>query len=188
MQENQVDLELIEATKKGDSRAFDVLVLRYQSRIFKIVARFVRDPSEILDVCQEVFIKAYRNIQSFDTSQKFSPWIYRIAHNECINFLKKKRLETVSLSVFELDTFLPHMATHKTPETELEKQDILKLLDAGLNKLDTKYREPLVLYYIEELDYKDIADVLQIPTATVGVRLNRAKKLLKEQYKSLTTG
>jgi RNA polymerase sigma-70 factor (ECF subfamily) len=117
-------------------------------------------------------------MQSFDTTRVFSAWIYRIAHNEFINAIKKRGVEP--LSFFDPDTLFPHPTTRETPESAMIQEETKQLIEKSLTKLRPKYREILVLYYLEELDYKTISDVLQIPVPTVGVRLKRAKDMLKE--------
>ena len=116
-------------------------------------------------------------MQSFTTSRTFSPWLYRIAHNTFINALKKNKSEKISF--FDLDTLFPHPFAPETADSDAQRSEIRALLDQGLGRLDAKYREPLVLYYSEELEYAEIADVLHIPISTVGVRLQRGKKILK---------
>ena len=133
---------------------------------------------------QEVFIKVYVNIKSFDTTRKFSSWLYRIAHNEFINAVKKK--SRLPLFAFDLDTLLPHLAAPESAEGDMERKEIKKVLDASLGKIDPKYREPLVLYYLEDMDYKEIADILQLPVSTVGVRLKRGKAMLRTIIKKGT--
>jgi RNA polymerase sigma-70 factor (ECF subfamily) len=119
------------------------------------------------------------NIQSFDTGRKFSSWIYRIAHNELVNALKKKNIGR-TISVFDLDVFFPHLASKERAEKEAEKKELRRMLDESLNKLNPKYREPLILYYFEEMDYRQIADILNVPVSTVGVRLSRGREALKK--------
>jgi len=174
------DEQLASQVQKGDTQAFGVLVERYQAKMLRYARKFLlADNSE--DAVQEVFIKVYQNINSFDTGQRFSPWIYRIAHNEFINHLKKSGRE--QLSFFDPDTFFPHPIAKETAEGETEKNEAKKTVLAGLDKLDVKYREALVLFYLEELSYKEISDVLKVPVATVGVRIKRAKEALKAALK-----
>ena len=132
---------------------------------------------------QEVFIKAYTNIKSFDTTQKFSPWIYRIAHNTYINAIKKISLNPLYL--FDFDTLLSHTVLEDPVVREREQKEMKEIVDKGLSKIEPKYREILVLYFIEELSYKEIAEILRIPISTVGVRMMRAKEILKNKYKEL---
>jgi RNA polymerase sigma-70 factor (ECF subfamily) len=169
---------IAQRVQKGDRDQFGELAHRYEERMTRYAGRFLLRGEDTKDLVQEVFIKAYVNINSFDTSRKFSSWLYRIAHNEFINAIKKR--SRLPVFAFDLDTLFPHLASKETAHGDFERKEIRKVLDGALVSLDLKYREPLVLYYLEELDYKEIADILQIPVATVGVRLNRGRALLKK--------
>lgn len=175
------DEQLCRLVQDGALDAFEELVLRYKDRLLRYGRKFLLDESQAEDAVQEVFLKAYRNIQSFNLSLRFSPWIYRIAHNEFINLGKKRSKELVDF--FDFDTLFPHPAAADKADTELEKKEARQLLEAYLDKLPDKYREPLILYYMEDLDYGQISEILKIPLATVGVRLNRARKKLQQFYK-----
>jgi len=119
-------------------------------------------------------------MRSFDTTRRFSPWIYRIAHNEFVNALKKKSKEKGNLSLFYVDVLFPHPIAKETADDPTHRREIAELLEGSLGQLDAKYRDPLVLYYLEDMDYKEIAEVLRIPISTVGVRLQRGKVMLKK--------
>jgi len=174
------DEELAAKIQQGDRAAFEVLFKRYEAKILRYGQRFLYRYEDVEDAVQEVFVKAYVNIQSFTVSRKFSTWLYRVAHNTFINVIKKKGREP--LSFFDFDTLMQMPVTDgKHLDEEFLKMGDQATLLEGLKKLSPKYREPLVLYYLEELDYKEIADVLQIPVSTVGVRLQRAKVRLKKE-------
>ena len=177
------DEELAKKVQNGDIDLFGALMERYQSKIGRYGKKFLSNQENIEDVVQEVFIKTYQNIQSFDVTQKFSPWIYRIAHNTYINALKKS--ERGPLYLFDFDTLISHTVVSDRIEHEREQIEIKKIVDQGLGELEAKYREILVLYYLEELSYKEISDVLHIPIGTVGIRLLRAKEMLRQAYKKL---
>lgn len=177
------DEDLAKKVQNGDLAAFDLLLERYYKKISRYGYKFLLGKTDIEDVTQEIFLKAYSYIKSFDPSRRFSPWIYRIAHNEFINIGKKIKGEP--LDFFDFDSFFPHPKTSKTAENEVDEHQLKEMLDKCLDQLTAKYREPLVLYYLEGLDYKDIAEVLKIPVVSVGVRLNRAKKQLQEKSKAL---
>lgn len=180
----KTDEEIVRAVQKGDAAAFGQLIDRYDAKLLRYGHRFLREDDDVRDAVQETFIKSYTNIQSFDLARRFSPWIYRIAHNEFVNALKKRGKETVSLSDF--DTFFPHPIAKETADDGATADELKQVLDGGLSKLDAKYREPLVLYYYEDMDYKEIADVLHIPVATVGVRLKRGREALMKEVKEKT--
>ena len=174
----KTDEEIASLVQQGDIESFGILVERYEQKLLRCARKFIFDGEEAKDHVQESFIKAYVNIQSFDSSRKFSSWMYRIAHNECVNAVKKKGREP--LSYFDLDVFFPHLVAKETADDDANKNDLKRILDQTLEKLSPKYREPLVLYYYEDMDYKEIAEILQIPVSTVGVRLQRGKDFLKK--------
>ena len=174
------DEELVNLVQGGDQAAFGHLVERYGDKITRYARRFLFGYEDAEDLVQQVFIKAYINIQSFDIKKKFSPWLYRIAHNEFLNAIKRKRKE--ALPFFDPDTLFPHPAAAETTDHDVLKAELKEALEASLDKLSAKYRETLVLYFYEDLTYDQIADVLQIPIATVGVRLRRGKEKLRILY------
>ncbi len=173
------DEQIVELIQSGRVELFGVLINRYEKKLLRYAGKMLDDYGDRQDVVQEIFIKTYINIQSFDTKRKFSSWLYRIAHNEIVNVFKKnKRLRF--LPIFDLDTFFPQFTKDKSDfYLEAERREMQKIIEFGLNKLDRKYRESIILYYLEEFSYKEIADILKIPIATVGVRIKRAKQILK---------
>lgn len=173
------DEEIAEKVQKGKVQSFGILVERYQERIKRYARKFLFGYEDAEDLSQEVFIKAYRNIQSFDASKKFSSWLYRIAHNEFINVIKKKGREP--LMFFNPDIIFPHPLSKNNPEEEINRKEISQILNKSLDKIKAKYREVLVLYYFENLSYREIADILHIPITTVGIRLKRGKEVLKKE-------
>lgn len=186
MQETEqlADEKIAELVQSGNADIFGVLVERYKAKLSRYINKFLFYGDEANDLLQEIFIKTYVNIKSFDTKQRFSPWVYRIAHNELINAIKKRKSEkSINFFDFDMDTLLPHPIAKETADGELEIKEIRTLLDDGLKKIDLKYKEPLVLHYFEEMSYAEIADVLKIPISTVGVRIKRGKDALKKIVK-----
>jgi RNA polymerase sigma factor (sigma-70 family) len=177
------DEEAAQRVQGGDREAFGLLLERYESKLRRYGRKFLARDEDIEDITQDVFMKTYENLQSFDTSQKFSPWIYRIAHNEFVNALRKQKRTPVVLVDF--DTLLAHPVFEDPVPKEKEQAEMKEMLEQSLSKLKDKYREVLVLYYIEELSYKEIAEVLQVPTGTVGIRIKRAKESLKIAYEKI---
>jgi RNA polymerase sigma-70 factor, ECF subfamily len=174
------DEEIAIWVQSGSDESFEILMRRYEERLTRFGRKFLSVDEDIEDMVQEVFIKAFVGIQSFDHRQKFSSWIYRIAHNQYVDALKKKGRERVSY--FDLDVFFPHAIAPETTGDETEREELKKILDRFLNKLKSKYREPLILFYFEEMGYKEISDILQIPVATVGMRLQRGKTMMKKIF------
>jgi RNA polymerase sigma-70 factor (ECF subfamily) len=172
------DEEIATRVQNGDAESFGMLVERYEDKLMRYARKFLRDPDDAKDIVQEVFIKAYENIQSFDTSRRFSPWIYRIAHNEFVNATQKRSRGPVLC--LDFDVVFPHLTALESADDVAMERDTRATLEACLDELDPKYREPLVLYYFEGLSYKDMADILHIPMSTVGVRLTRGKAMLQK--------
>lgn len=176
--QKQTDEELAFLVQSGKVDFFGALVERYEDKITRYARKFISNPDDVKDVAQQVFLKSYVNIQSFDAKRKFSPWIYRIAHNELVNEMRKKNRKF--LPIFDLDVFFPrHLIKKEELKENFEKKELQKAVEESLGSLPEKYKEPMVLCYLEDLSYKEIADVMQIPVATVGTRIKRAKKMLK---------
>jgi RNA polymerase sigma-70 factor, ECF subfamily len=180
------DEEIAMRVQRGDDQSFGDLMCRYEQKLMRYGGKFLSVDDDIEDKVQEIFMKAFVNLQSFDPGQKFSSWIYRIAHNHYIDALKKKSRS--KMSFFNLDIFFPHAVAPETADGETEREDLKKMLDRCLDRLDSKYKEPLILFYFEDLDYKAISDVLQIPVSTVGVRIGRGKATMKKIFKELEEG
>ncbi|MDB5244474.1 MAG: polymerase sigma factor SigW [Parcubacteria group bacterium] len=167
--------------QKGDAEAFGTLVERYEAKLLRYGRKFTSQTEDIKDLVQNVFMKAYENIKSFDTTARFSPWVYRIAHNVFVSHLRQKSRNPLLLVDF--DTFIAHPVYDDPHEREIEQKEIKKLVTRGLDELSPKYREVLTLYYIEDLPYKEIAEILQVPIGTVGIRIKRARDTLRSKYK-----
>lgn len=177
------DEEIVGRVQKGDTDAFGTLVERYEAKLLRYGRKFLARSEDIEDIVQDVFLSAYQNMQGFDTRARFSPWIYRIAHNAFVNeFRRKKRSPVVFV---DFDTLISHPVYEDPKLLERERDEIKQMIEKSLDKIPEKYREVLILYYSEDLSYKEIADVLQVPTGTVGVRIKRGKEALKEAYAKL---
>ncbi|MEX0918914.1 MAG: RNA polymerase sigma factor [Candidatus Paceibacterota bacterium] len=176
---NKTDKELAEFTQKGNTEAFGILVERYEHKLLRYGRKFLFDYEDIKDAIQDVFVRAYSNIQSFDRTREFSPWIYRIAHNNFVNIIKKKKKEPYIF--FDADMIFS-LADEEEILTRAEKEEERRDIDRCLKEIKPKYREILILFYFEEKDYKEISDILSIPISTVGVRLKRGRKEIKKIY------
>jgi len=177
------DEELVADVQLGKIEQFGLLVERYESKMLRYARRFIFGFEDAEDLVQEVFLKAYVNIQGFNTRRRFSPWLYRIAHNEFINAIKKRR--HAPLLFFDPDAIFPHPISSDRPDKRFNEQELKTVLEECLGELDPKYREPLVLYFFEDLDYQQIGDIMELPISTVGVRLKRGKDILRQIYKKL---
>lgn len=179
--QTETDEQLAVSVQNGQIQKFEILVERYKRRLESYGKKMLFNTSDLEDHLQDIFIKVYQNLNSFDADRKFSSWIYRIAHNEFINHgLKKSRSLT---DYFDLETFFPNLRGEKGPEHEMSKQELKELLEKSLSDLESKYREPLYLFLYEEMSYQEISDILKIPTNTVGVRILRGKQILKASLK-----
>jgi len=176
------DEEIVSLVQKGDKEKFGVIVDRYEKKLFRYATKFISDTYKIEDLVQDIFIKVYENIMGFDTTRRFSPWIYRIAHNVFINDIKKKK--NILFNTFDFDELLPHREYGNTIQEEIIGNETKELLENGLKNLSEKYKEVLILHYIEDLSYKEIAEILKVPIGTVGIRLKRAKNRLTKQIPS----
>jgi len=173
---NLSDEELVEKVRKEDSELYREIVKRYQQKLYRYLRYLTNRPSETEDLLQDVFIKTYRNLFNFDGKRKFSSWIYRIAHNEGVNFVKKTaRKKQVSLEKID---FSPE-SEGDSIEDAFAKKEIREKVKQCLDELETKYREPLILYYFEDKSYREISDILRIPVKTVGTFIFRGKRILR---------
>lgn len=168
--------------QEGDVEMFGEIINRYEAKMQRYARRFLSRSDEVDDLVQDVFIKVYENIQSFNPSLRFSPWIYRVAHNIFVNELKRK--SRFGLTSFDPDVVFSLLPAKETADDFTLTSERSAEMESLLNELPGKYREVLVLHYFEELSYQEISDVLQIPITTVGVRITRARKKLKTLYPS----
>jgi RNA polymerase sigma-70 factor (ECF subfamily) len=174
------DEEIVLLVQKGNKEHFELIITRYTDKLNRYLNKFLSNQEDKEDLLQDVFIKCFININSFDIGQKFSPWIYRIAHNEAVNLLKKNSNRPFSFDIFDEALSFTHPKAKEDSENDSEKLLIKKYLDSILEEIDGKYKEIIVLYFYEDLSYKDISDVLKIPISLVGVRIQRGKKEIKK--------
>ena len=177
------DEQIVSFIQQGDKEKFGLLMERYNKKLYRYGKKFLPDGDNIEDIIQDVFINTFQNINDFNTSLKFSSWIYRIAHNAFVNGLKKHQQNM--LVKFDFDTLLSHHI-YEDPAIEAEEyENMRKMITIGLDALKPKYKEVIILHYLEELSYKEISDILQVPTGTVGIRVMRGKEILKKIYKEM---
>ena len=163
---------------------FYCIVRTYEGQLKAYIARLTNvDNEEVDDILQEAFIKVYQNINNYDSDFKFSSWLYRIVRNETISHWRKnkKRLEDVQLDITE--DFIFNLRADTDLVEEQDKKFVKEDIEAALNKLSFKYKEVIILRYLEDRDYQDISDIIKKPINTVGTLLNRAKKELKNILK-----
>lgn len=179
---NLEDNDLIVVIHTQNIEAYKELFARYQKKLFTYIYHLVGSREETEDILQNVFSKTYKNIHHFDTSRKFSSWIYRIAHNESVNFLKRKS-KRYTISWDDVSTSkdkLESASNEERPEEKMEHQEITQEIDWALEKIPEKYQQVLKLRYFEEKSYEDMSKILKKPVNTVGTLINRAKRKLSE--------
>ncbi len=191
LEDDESDKHLIEEVKKGDKHAFDLLVLKYQYRVFKLVARYISDPSEVLDVTQEAFIKAYKAINNFRGDSSFYTWLYRIAVNTAKNNLisKGRRVPEADFEVSEIEQFLSksNVKEYATPERTLMYDEMEHMLFDIIDDLPSDLRSAIMLREIEGLTYEEIAEVMGCPVGTVRSRIFRARETIEKKIEPYMT-
>ncbi len=186
----QEDRELVAAAKRGEARAFEVLLKKYRKSVYYMLLKMVKNPDDAEDLTQEAFAKAFNSIEKFDSKFAFSTWLFRIATNNCIDFIRKKRVQTVSIdSPMETDDGSAMRIDVRDddldPNESLLKEQRKRYLGMAIDRLPEKYRELVDLRYFKELSYEEVANELNIPLGTVKAQLFRARELLNQELKNL---
>jgi len=176
------DLDLVRQALAGSETAYADLLERFQRPVISVVRRMVGDPSLAEDLAQEAFVKAFRALESFDQRRKFSSWLFKIAHNTTIDYLRKKQLDTVALETTDSDkpdwtAILPDEAS-ESPDTSAHRKDLAAALEEALTSLRPAYREVLLLRFQEGLSYEEIAEIIDLPLGTVKTHLHRARNAM----------
>lgn len=175
------DDKLVKRSKKGDSRAFDLLVLKYQGRVAQLISRYLNNAAEVEDVTQEAFIKAYRALPNFRGDSAFYTWLYRIAANAAKNHLVALgRRPTSDMALDDLEVFdVPgRLKDHQSPDEVIMGQELEVLISRTIEELPVELRAALTLREFEGLSYEEIADVLECPIGTVRSRIFRAREAI----------
>lgn len=179
------DGELVEIVRNSNQERYGEIIERYQGKLFAYLFRLIGSRDEAQDILQDVFLKAYRNLQSYDSTRKFSSWIYRIAHNEAVNFIKRKSLkrfipwEDIASTKDKMD-----MASFEDgADKAWLRKEIGKEVNMALEKIPFKYKQVLVLRYYSDKSYEEISDILGKPMNTVGTLISRAKQKLSQELK-----
>lgn len=180
------DDKLVAAAVEGDENAYAQLVDKYQRALFFHIAKMVRDREQIEDLVQESFMKAFGNLKSYNTDYAFSTWLYRIATNHSIDYLRKRKLQTLSIDDSrktkdgELEMQLPDESS--VTDREIIRKQRQNIIYKAIDDLPEKYREVIRMRHMEEKSYQEIADLLDLPLGTVKAHIFRAREML---YKSL---
>ncbi len=190
MGDREVDQRLVERVQNGDKHAFDLLVIKYQRKLARLLSHFIRDAAEVEDVTQEAFIKAYRALPSFRGDSAFYTWLYRIGINTAKNFLvsQGRKVPTIEginnedAEDFEDNSLLKEV---NTPESELMSKQIAQTVSKSLDALPEELRSAIVLREIDGLSYEEIATIMNCPVGTVRSRIFRAREAISEQLRPL---
>ncbi|MFA5729706.1 MAG: RNA polymerase sigma factor [Candidatus Paceibacterota bacterium] len=175
------DEQIVGTILNGEKDLYREIIRRYEKKLSHYLLKFLSDRDDMEDILQVVFIKVYKNLYGFDIDKKFSSWIYRIAHNEAVNYLKKRRTGRISLDDVEYKLIDEKADIRGEADKMFLKEDIEKVL----NEMNIKYKEPLVLFYFENMSYDEISDILRIPKNTVGTLIMRGKKSIKDKLEEI---
>ena len=188
----QTDQQLVKRVQQGDKRAFDLLVLKYQHKIFGLISRYIRDHSEIQDVAQEAFIKAFRALPKFRGDSQFYTWLYRIAINTAKNHLvaKGRRPPGSDIDVEDAEHFegASPLKDIETPENALFGDELKRVVNDAIKNLPDDLRTAVTLREFEGLSYEDIAEVMECPVGTVRSRIFRAREAIEKQVQAQMDG
>ena len=190
MDEKDLDRQLVERAQRGDKHAFELLVSKYQRKLARLLARFIRDPVEVEDVAQEAFIKAYRALPSFRGDSAFYTWLYRIGINTAKNYLVamgRRAPTTTEFDSEDAESFEngDQLRDINTPESMLMSAEIARTVNDTLEKLPEELRNAITLRELEGLSYEDIATIMNCPIGTVRSRIFRAREAIAEQLRPL---
>ncbi|MDB9948885.1 RNA polymerase sigma factor RpoE [Porticoccaceae bacterium] len=186
------DQQLVVRVQKGDKRAFDLLVLKYQYKVHAIVARFIRDSDEVRDVVQEAFIKAYRALPKFRGDSQFYTWLYRIAVNTAKNYLvarsRRPPSSDVDLDDAEYYSGSDQLKDHSSPENQLFRDQLEVAINQAIVELPEDLRTAVTLREYEGLSYEDIAAVMDCPVGTIRSRIFRGREAIDARVIELVEG
>lgn len=187
--EKETDRQLVERVKRGDKRAFDLLVLKYQHKIVGLVSRYLRDQDEVVDVTQEAFIKAYRALPRFRGDSAFYTWLYRIAINTAKNHLvsKSRRPPDTDLDIDagEFQDSSAVLSDIETPESRLATDQLEAVIYKAIDDLPEELKVAVTLREFEGLSYEEIAEVMECPVGTVRSRIFRAREAIEKKIETL---
>ncbi len=190
MSERDVDRQLVERAQRGDKRAFELLVEKYQRKLGRLLARFIRDPAEVEDVTQEAFIKAYRALPAFRGDSAFYTWLYRIGINTAKNYLMalgRRAPTSTEVEAEDAEGFEDgeQLRDINTPESMLLSAEIARTVNATIDELPEELRTAIQLREIEGMSYEDIARIMDCPIGTVRSRIFRAREAIAERLRPL---
>ena len=190
MTERDADAELVARVQRGDKQAFNLLVIKYQRKILRLLSRMIRDPADIEDVAQEAFIKAYRALPQFRGESAFYTWLYRIAINTARNWLSSAAKRPSAPNAIESEdgeTFneTDSLSDISTPESMAASREIAETVNAAIEELPEDLRTAIVLREIEGMSYEDIAQTMACPIGTVRSRIFRAREAIAQRLRPI---
>ena len=180
--------QLVDAARRGDHRAFEALVLKYQDRIFRLIQRMVGGSDAVDDLAQEVFIRAYRSIGDFKGESSLYTWLYKIALNLCRNHYRTRGRRPAHEELDEADGATGLAAAAGTPEDEAFRREFWEHLRRGLDELPAEQREAVVFCDLEGMSYEEMADVMGVPIGTVRSRIFRGRRALQGRLAAFHAG
>ena len=188
--ERDIDRQLVERAQRGDKRAFELLVEKYQRKLGRLLARFIRDPAEVEDVTQEAFIKAYRALPAFRGDSAFYTWLYRIGINTAKNYLMALGRRAPTSTEVEAEDAEGYeegeqLRDINTPESLLLSKEIAQTVNATIEELPEELRSAIQLREMEGMSYEDIARIMDCPIGTVRSRIFRAREAIAERLRPL---
>jgi len=183
------DQILIKKALAGKETAYKLLLNKHKDAIFRLIVKIVHNQEEAKDLVQETFMKAFGSLSSYKSQYRFTTWLYKIAANNCIDFLRKKRLNSLSLDqplqTKDGEVKIELADWTYNPEKDLASRQKSLSIDAAIDLLPSKYREVIIFRHKQDKSYEEIAEILGIPVGTVKARIFRARELLKKKLKSL---
>lgn len=190
MSDREVDQQLVERAQRGDKQAFELLVSKYQRKLARLLSRFIRDATEVEDVTQEAFIKAYRALPTFRGDSAFYTWLYRIGINTAKNYLVamgRRAPTTTEIDSEEAEGFEDgdQLRDLNTPENEMMSRQVAETVNQTLETLPEELRSAITLREIEGLSYEDIANIMNCPIGTVRSRIFRAREAIAAKLRPL---
>ena len=190
MSDREIDQQLVERAQRGDKHAYELLVVKYQRKLQRLLSRFIRDSTEVEDVTQEAFIKAYRALPSFRGDSAFYTWLYRIGINTAKNYLVamgRRAPTTTDIDAEEAESFEDgdQLRDLNTPENEMMSRQVGDVVNQTLEALPEELRTAITLREIEGLSYEDIANIMNCPIGTVRSRIFRAREAIAGKLRPL---
>ena len=189
MNSNETDAELVKRVQNGDSKAFDVLVIKYQQRVINLITRFVSDYSECQDIAQEAFMKAYKGLHNFRGDSQFYTWLYRIAANSAKNYLASKSRKVPAQGIDAQDAEFydgeSRLKDRESPESLMLTKEIEKTVFASIEALPEDLRTAIRLREMDGMSYDEIAHIMECPIGTVRSRIFRAREAIDAELRPL---